>query len=51
MTVLTKSGAFLQFLSDKDSEVGDRYKNGIPSVTVVKVYVIIDWSLRREGSL
>jgi hypothetical protein len=43
--------AVLQFIPDKISEVVVRYKNGIPSLTAVKVYVIIDWSLCREGSL
>jgi hypothetical protein len=46
-----RMAAFLQFISDKVPEVVCRYKNGIPSLTVVKVYVIIDWSLCREGSL
>jgi len=46
-----KIATFLQFIPDKVPEVVDRYKNGIPRLRVVRVYVIIDWSLCREGSL
>jgi hypothetical protein len=46
-----KMTAFLRFIHDKVSEVEGKYKNGLPNLTVVAVYVIIDWSLGIEGSL
>jgi hypothetical protein len=46
-----KMTAFLRFIHDKFPDVEGKYKNGLPYLTVVTVYVIIDWSLGREGSL